>query len=682
VIFGRTGPEGAARALYRPRLLLLADSEEATPEADAAAVTAAAAGFLVTVVPWFAIGFREDGIVPLAGHAYEDGSARRPLLPDERLAPDAVAPLTLLDPPALRVASLIGRLHPRAVLGFAELPPPPVDRLPADALRGVIALAPKCARGLGADAKAAARRLGEIAESLASVAAGARQSALDDPRRIVLAIQATAEAAVCGFRAAPGLPFQLDLFAIWLETVRGRLPPPMPLLLPGPAFLCGPSRPAAHPLAAVLPCPSEGHVVVATKARADASFVHLDPALRLASGQTDAAALLRWLGRTIEPGAPSGPEGDRLVEPGVGRTVLVDGLLIADRPDLVDFTALGVGVTPYAEGGYVNVGRPIDGMAGLDRSLHRRMCAERLEAAGCRAGRVVAVIALADSAINLPHVKAAPAGIAVRGFRCVLRVKQLDPVGAFLHSHQHAPAAHEFMLHPVWSSVLGLPPGADRPDDAQAALVEQKVLLGLETYAIRSSLAELVAAALMPPPYVGMAAAVARRLAIVRLYAPRVLELARGRLAVELGRDPLTERPGNLEYALWFADTLGRQLATFRKLRFLHDYHQEGVARWTAGQMHTLGENNLTLLAEFPDLDTGIFLDRPDPAQLDCLFLTRADYDTLDAGFAAFHQRDVAEARDVVQTLAFIALAGDPGGVAEALGRFAAAYQRGLEAAG
>ena len=60
---------------------------------------------------------------------------------------------------------------------------------------------------------------------------------------------------------------------------------------------------------------------VATKARADAYFVHLAPGLEgpeLAGHPTGEAGLLRWLGRTIDPAA-SDPLGMRLVEPGVGR---------------------------------------------------------------------------------------------------------------------------------------------------------------------------------------------------------------------------------------------------------------------------------------------------------------------------------------------------------------------------
>ena len=70
----------------------------------------------------------------------------------------------------------------------------------------------------------------------------------------------------------------------------------------------------------------------------------------------------------------------QFVEPGVGRSLLIDRLRLPDKPHLVDFTALGAGITPYATDGYANVGRLIDGMAGRDRGQHRRRCAELLEA--------------------------------------------------------------------------------------------------------------------------------------------------------------------------------------------------------------------------------------------------------------------------------------------------------------
>jgi hypothetical protein len=183
----------------------------------------------------------------------------------------------------------------------------------------------------------------------------------------------------------------------------------------------------------------------------------------------------------------------------------------------------------------------------------------------------------------------------------------------------------------------------------------------------------------MPPPDAGLGEARTRRLALVRLYAPVLLGLARARLAVELGRDPETERLDNRFYAAWFADCLGKQLATFRRLRFLHDYHHPGVARTPPGTLHSLSENNVSLLAEFADLETAIFVERFDQAQADTLFLTRADYDVLEDNYAAFHAIEVARARSVVLTLAFVALDGDPAGIAAALQAFDAAYACGLE---
>jgi hypothetical protein len=47
--------------------------------------------------------------------------------------------------------------------------------------------------------------------------------------------------------------------------------------------------------------------------------------------------------------------------------------------------------------------------------------------------------------------------------------------------------------------------------------------------------------------------------------------------------------------------------------------------------------------------------------------------------YAAFHAIEVARARSVVLTLAFVALDGDPAGIAAALQGFDAAYACGLE---
>jgi hypothetical protein len=667
---------------HRPQLLLLSAGEGLDASAEAACVAADKDGFEVLAVPWRALSWQPDGAAASAGLVFAAGASPRPLTRPIRLLPELIAALDWLEPQGLSAATRLARLYPDAVLGCSEDQPAAAKDAPP--LAGLVTLAPFAARALGHN-KDDVARLQLIGEALCRVPSGGDRSALPDPSRLVLAVKGGA----FGFRAGIGEPIDAELFTAWRAVARERIAPPPPILLPTPGMLApGLLRSALdqvsaasaplppHPLGALLPCLVEGPVQVPTTAREDAYFVHLAPELEgpaIAGHSTGKAGLLQWLGRTIDPAARD-PLGMRLVEPGVGRSVLIDRLTLPGRPELVDFSALGVGVTPYASGGYVNVGRLIDGMAGLDRGLHRRDCAARLEAEGCRAGQVVAVIGLRDSVIRVPHAPEIKAAIMIRGFRCALRVKQLDPVGHFLHSQQYTPAAHALMLHPFWDA-----PGARRAADPLAAWQEQQTLAGLEAYAQAAALGQLALHALMPPPDAGLGEARARRLALVRLYAPLLLRLARARLAIELGRDPETEGPDNRAYAAWFAECLGRQLATFRRLRFLHDYHHRGVARTTADTLHSISENNVSLLAEFPDLETGIFVERFDQAQADTLFLTRADYEVLEENYATFHAIEVARTRSVVLTLAFVALDGDPAGIAAALQGFDAAYAHALE---
>jgi hypothetical protein len=642
MIFARQPASPAGGLGARPRLLLLTGAEE-TPGAAAVLAAAVEAGCIPLLLPWMALRPGPAGPAAWRGRI-QDGAAARPLGPEEILAPDAIAPLYPLPVAGQAALAWLGFCHPRAVLAGLPLPAG-TETLPA----GLLALAPPVLRAMRAPEAEA--RLAALAEAL---------PAQPDPRRILLAFPGGV--AGCGFQTAPAAPFDAALFRAWMAAARGRMPPPPALHLPAPAGT-DPGHPA-HPLAALLPAlAADGHVVERTRARADASFAFRDPGLRLAGAAAGEAALLGWLGRSIDPDAPPGPEGDRLVEPGVGRAVLVDRVALDGHPAVHDFTALGIGVTPYAAQGYVNVGRRIDGLAGLARAQHRRRCAERLEAAGCRAGRVAAIIALGDSAIALAHAAAVPAAILVRGFRCALRVKQLDPVAPFLHSFDHAAEAHGFLLHPWWERLQG---GA--PPDAAA---EQGLMLGLEELAQRASLAAVTEEA---PAWPGLVAARARRRAAIALYAPLLLDLACTRLAVELGRDPLD----HAEYATWFAASLGAQLAHFRRLRFLHEYNQPGTARWTPERIHSLGENNVTLLAEFPDLDTGIFVDDTDAETLDALFLTEADRQVLRADFDGFHAEDLAQARAVAGALAWVALGGEAAGIAAALARFDAAYAAGV----
>lgn len=681
MMFARTD---TLKPLHRPQLVLLSAGEGLDASAGKACRDAAHDGFDVLVVPWRSLVWQLNGAAAVAGLAIS-AHGQHPITRSLRLMPELIAAIDWLEPQGQSAATRLGLLCPDAVLGCSE--DQPAIGNDGSPLAGVVALAPLAAHALGAK-KDDGTRLRRIGETLSRLPTGGDHSALADPSRLVLAVNGK----VFGFRATSGAPVDNELFAAWRTFARKRAAPPPPILLPmprplSPSLLTGkPDKVKAgdalplHPLAALLPCPLEGHVQVATKLYPEAHFVHLAPGLEgpsLPGHPTGEAGLLQWLGRTIDPDADvaaTAPLARRLVEPGVGRSVLVDRLRLPDKPHLVDFSALGVGVTPYASGGYANVGRLIDGMAGRDRGQHRRKCADLLEEAGCRAGQVVAVIELPKHVIRVPHAPEIQAAIMVRGFRCMFRVKQLDPIGHFLHSQEYTAAAHELMLHPFWD-----PPGARRTTDPLVAWRQQHTLAGLDAYAQAAALGTLADHALMPPPDIGLGEARARRLSMVRLYAPLLLRLARARLAIELGRDPETERPDNRFYARWFAESLGRQLATFRRLNFLHDYHHPGVARTSPGSLHSLSENNISLLAEFPDLETAIFVDRPAQEQLDTLFLTTADHDVLKEHYGAFHAMERAYARSVVRTLAFVALDGDPTGIMSALQDFDSSYARELE---
>ncbi len=663
--------------LRRPLLLLVQAGYALAPGVAEAAAVALEAGFRPVVAPSFALSLADGGVTAVAGFEMLPGDVRRPIAGPETLRPDAAA--VLEPPPRFGRAGVDGLLTACGAAVIAPLVDGGAAPAAADC-RGVLSFDPVRFWPVQTPAEAVTEAL---CRALADGLAGAALFAAGDPARVLLPLSVAGGRAAFGFAGPAGI--DLPLLRAWLAAALPRCAPTLPFLLPTPRFLrredgaaplyraAPPTRldaavpPAAPALAQILPSPAAGHVFVPTAARADASFDFLDagldgPSFADSNLGDRAGLLLRHTARSVDPAAAGDALGLRLVEPGVGRAVLVDHLALAGRPELMDFTALGVGLTPYSQGGFVDVGRAIDGLAALCRGRHRRTCADRLEAAGCRAGAVAAIATLAGDSIDVPGIGRLQAAIVVRGFRCVLRVKQLDPIGTFYHSLQHAPLAHDFLTHGLWDRVT---PGPAR----------QNLLMALEAYAAAASLSGLVA----PPADPAFAHARARRLAAVRLYAPMVLEMARARLAVELGRDPETEAPDTVAYVHWFAATLGRQFGRFRALRFLHDYHQPSIGRAGPAWLYSLGENNVTLLAEFPDLDTGIFLDRYDAAQCDEVFLTRAEFDALSDGFDAAHARDVAAGRGVVRTLAFVALDGDPAGMAAADRAFYAAYDQDLE---
>jgi SAM-dependent methyltransferase len=408
---------------------------------------------------------------------------------------------------------------------------------------------------------------------------------------------------------------------------------------------------APHPLAAVMPRMGS-HAVVSTRRWPDARFTFLDRRLDgppVPGESTRTSALLAYLGRVVDSDPTfEDAAAKRYVEPGVGRACLVDGLRVRDRPELEDFTVTGVGQTPYSSGGFVDLGVVPNGLVALARAVHRRRCAELLEEAGCRVAPVVAVIELPGEHVLMPDGTFSPAALIVRGFRTVLRLKQLDPIGGFYHSTQHGARVGELLLDAaLWGE-------ADATSDSAA---RQRLGLALDRWA---AVAEELRWIFTYPGGITSpdSQALGLRRKAVRAYAPVLIDIARRRLGKELfGEEAAAPTPD--EYADWFARTLGRQLRAMRRVRFLHDYHHEGVSRHRAAWVHTLAETNVTLLAELPDLDTGLFVDAPEDELRADIQLDRSDVEVLRREFEGFHHREVEAARRLASTLALVVADGD-----------------------
>jgi len=437
---------------------------------------------------------------------------------------------------------------------------------------------------------------------------------------------------------------------------------------------------APHPLSTLLPSLDSGHCYVDTQPRKDAVPVFVDSRLagpKFAGDAADAkAAVLKYLARTIEDGDSAAPDGfgRRYVEPGVGRAYLVDFMRLDGRPEILDFSVIGGGITPYARGGYIDVGRPIDGKVTIGRALHRKRCADRLLAAGCRTAPIVAIFELVEDHLVLPNGERPSAALIVRGFRSVLRVKQLDPVACFHHSFHTRPKLVSFLTDSRWDPHEG--------DLKQRSnLREEQLFAGAsDRYGVSYVLPRITSFSQgMHDAFEPDFRALRQRFRGTRMYAPLLIDVIKMCVAVEMGRHPVHEPITNLEYAQWFATTMGRQLALFYKARFLHDYHQEGLSNQLPPWLYTLGENNITLMAEFPDLDTGIFVDGPDEGSAEEVRLTRRDIVKLSNNFDSFHRVDLLRARSVVCTLVTIACHGQSSAIEPALRCFDSEYETTLE---
>lgn len=441
------------------------------------------------------------------------------------------------------------------------------------------------------------------------------------------------------------------------------------------------------PLAGVFPTVGLDYCLVDTQPWPDAQFEYLHSGLIGPRVGADAAtreeSLLRYLGRVISPEPTADPLGKRFVEPGVGRTTLVDFLRVEGRQEFTDFSVLGVGLTPYSAGGYAMVGPYVDGKTSVNRAVHRFGCSERLEEAGCRVAKTLAIIRLPGLETTMPDETKAPAALIVRGFRSILRVKQLDPLASLFLSVQHRPQLLSFLLDPRWEVAQQPGPNAARTTTSNAAsprnldldFLQALYRFGGTTTCMRRITGERDGRA---GSSYSERRAKERRLQVIYSYAPILLNIAKAKLARELGRDPELEPLSDQEYIYWFARTLGRQLALMKKVRFLHDYHQQGISRYTPNWIYTLCETNVTLLAEFPDLDTGVFTDRLDTRTLEELLISKEEFRTLQAGYESFHARDVSEARAVLRTLTLITFHGNVAREAWAAEQFTRGYEEGL----
>jgi len=275
----------------------------------------------------------------------------------------------------------------------------------------------------------------------------------------------------------------------------------------------------------------------------------------------------------------------------------------------------------------------------------------------------------------LPNGDSTPAGILVRGFRCVLRVKQLDPISEFYNSIEHAEKIHSFLE--------GL--------DALAALLPESA----ERVRFQRSLRSFAGGALelrriLWPSYPSShTEARAMRRWLIAAYSPQVVDVAISRLAAngeDVGTaedDPRASFGGHqresglaphADYVLWCATQLGRQAAIWRRGRFLHDYHVPGLSRYNG--LFTLVEQNVTLMAEFPDLDTGVFVEDNEDAEE--LQLSAKDVALLRSGYEDYHAREVTALRQVLRSLVLAIFPSDVSQPSRADRALTLAYAKGL----
>src|SRR5437870_12579013 len=104
------------------------------------------------------------------------------------------------------------------------------------------------------------------------------------------------------------------------------------------------------------------------------------------------------------------------------------------------FPSTGVARTPYSKEGHQLKAAHIGRFMPLERARHRHRLARALGRVGCRVPETAAIIRLPGLETTMRDESKMPAALMVRGFRSVLRVKQLDPIANLLLSDRHRPA--------------------------------------------------------------------------------------------------------------------------------------------------------------------------------------------------------------------------------------------------
>jgi len=405
-------------------------------------------------------------------------------------------------------------------------------------------------------------------------------------------------------------------------------------------------RAIKHPVTTVLPRLPTEWSEVDTERWPTASVAYLADDLVLPDGPfqrrdtSNHSAALDYLGRVIVVSRSAGPNAARFVEPGVGRSYLIDFLRLSATPEFVDFSATGVGCTPFSRQGFL-LATPPDGCMPLVRAWHRTQMADRLAAASVRVPRTASIIELPGRHHVMANGTVLPAAMLVRGFRCVLRVKQLDPMANPLlnhtwwsryHAHLGAEGQKARCSCFVPSVLLGTWPG--RRCATGVTCHDQRVSAILESGA-----------------------------AVLRLVAARLR--ARSNQPMSLAT-----------FGEWFAATLGKQLAILRSVRVLHDYR---ILRGPWSDPHSvidsLGDTNVSLAAELVDLDTAIAVDDPQSVLEEALGVTPAEVRTLRGRFDELHAIERRLACGVAQTVGYVATGGGRIEVARTAQIFEQAYR-------